>query len=121
MTRSPTSQYIPERTCVACRKKRPQSELVRITKGALGWELRSGVRVGRGAYVCADNPACWQEKKLRRAFGGQAPSIAAQLAAQAGQQIVTPAIPRPVPSPVIPNPAQSKTIQSKPVDQPMMT
>ncbi|WP_092263738.1 DUF448 domain-containing protein [Deinococcus reticulitermitis] len=72
-------QHVPERTCVACRRKRPQGELRRVTRTAQGWELQAGPRAGRGAYVCADSPACWQEKGLRRAFRAQAGQVAAQL------------------------------------------
>jgi predicted RNA-binding protein YlxR (DUF448 family) len=50
---------VPERTCVGCRTKRPQGELLRVARGP-------GDRVavdpdrqvsGRGAYVCRDS-AC---------------------------------------------------------------
>ncbi|GAA0520685.1 YlxR family protein [Deinococcus depolymerans] len=76
--RSP-DRHTPERTCVACRRRRPQSEFTRLTRTAAGWALRPGARVGRGAYVCADSPDCWQQGRLRRAFGAQAPAIAALL------------------------------------------
>ncbi|GEM47974.1 DUF448 domain-containing protein [Deinococcus cellulosilyticus] len=58
--------FTPERTCVACRKKRPQSEMLRFRKSSEGWVMQDEDRFGRGAYVCADSPACWNEKKLRR-------------------------------------------------------
>ncbi|GGM01230.1 hypothetical protein GCM10010841_07290 [Deinococcus aerophilus] len=72
-------RHVPERTCVACRRKRPQHEFVRITREGGVWALRAGKRSGRGAYVCADSPACWQDKRLRRAFGAQAGALSAQL------------------------------------------
>ncbi|WP_261663629.1 YlxR family protein [Deinococcus sp. Marseille-Q6407] len=80
----------PQRTCVACRRTRPQAELLRLTrKTGGGWELTGpGARrlPGRGFYLCADNPACWNEKKLRRTFGAAAPALAGQLTqAQADQ------------------------------------
>lgn len=78
-TSSPQVRHVPERTCVACRRKGPQGEFLRVTKVGGVWMLRPGHRVGRGAYVCADNPACWQDKKLRRAFGAQAAEVAGQL------------------------------------------
>ncbi len=77
--------HTPERSCVACRRKRPQSEFLRVTRTASGWALLGGARMGRGAYVCADSPACWHEKRLRRAFRDQAPLIAAALTARAGE------------------------------------
>lgn len=74
-------RHVPERTCVACRRKRPQAEFVRVTRTADGWRVLPGGRTGRGAYVCADSPTCWAEKRLRRAFGGSAPAVSAALAA----------------------------------------
>lgn len=76
----PRPKHVPERTCVACRRKRPQAEFRRVTRVGGVWTVQGGDRIGRGAYVCADSPACWQEKRLRRAFGAQAPQVAAQLA-----------------------------------------
>lgn len=74
------SKHIPERSCVACRRKRPQQEFWRLSKVQDHWQLQNQrTRTGRGAYLCADCPTCWQEKKLRRAFGQQAVQIAAQL------------------------------------------
>lgn len=72
-------RHVPERTCVACRRKRPQPEFRRVAKVDGTWQLLSGPRSGRGAYVCADSPACWQDKKLRRAFGAAAPTISGLL------------------------------------------
>lgn len=74
-------RHVPERTCAACRRKRPQPEFVRLTRTPRGWQLLAGHRQGRGAYLCADSPACWQDKKLRRAFGAQATRLAAELTA----------------------------------------
>ncbi|OLV19876.1 YlxR family protein [Deinococcus marmoris] len=73
------AKHVPERTCAACRRKRPQSEFLRVTRVGGKWDVRAGNRVGRGAYVCADTPECWQEKRLRRAFRAQAAEIAEQL------------------------------------------
>lgn len=80
---TPKSQtpHVPIRSCVACRRKRPQQEFWRLTKVKDCWQLQLGKRSGRGAYLCADSPACWKEKKLRRAFGMQATQIAEQLIA----------------------------------------
>ena len=89
---SPTAvvpaRHVPERSCVACRQKRPQGEFLRLTKAEGVWAVQVGNRTGRGSYLCADTPACWAEKRLRRTFGAQASSISAELlarqAAQAG-------------------------------------
>ncbi|WP_216317552.1 YlxR family protein [Deinococcus aestuarii] len=72
-------RHIPERSCVACRRKRPQGEFVRVTRTQEGWRVLAGGRTGRGAYVCADSPECWAEKRLRRAFRGDAPAVSAAL------------------------------------------
>jgi predicted RNA-binding protein YlxR (DUF448 family) len=48
----------PVRSCVACRTRRPQDELVRVTVdgAALTVDARNGPsrRQGRGAYLCVD-------------------------------------------------------------------
>ncbi|WP_281174287.1 DUF448 domain-containing protein [Deinococcus misasensis] len=70
--------FTPERTCIACRKKRPLPEMLRFRKSSEGWVLQDEDRFGRGAYVCADSPACWNEKKLRR-LGKSAQRLSEQL------------------------------------------
>ncbi|MFC3860279.1 YlxR family protein [Deinococcus antarcticus] len=80
------SRHIPERTCVACRRKRPQGEFLRLSQDATGtWQMDSRTgkprRSGRGVYLCADTPACAAEKKLRRTFGAQSETVARQVAA----------------------------------------
>lgn len=62
-----TPVVAPERTCVGCRTRRPQAELVRVV-------LRQGVVVpavpgapGRGAYVCPDHE-CLAAAQKKRAF-----------------------------------------------------
>ncbi|MEW6421811.1 MAG: YlxR family protein [Deinococcota bacterium] len=75
----PLERHCPERTCVACRRKRPQDELVRVTQTVEGWRVLPGKRTGRGAYVCADSPECWQERRLRRALREDARAVSAQL------------------------------------------
>lgn len=45
----------PQRTCVACRQRRPQRELVRIVATDEGFEVEPDRRpAGRGAYVCPE-------------------------------------------------------------------
>lgn len=78
---TPTHRHVPERSCVACRRRRPQPELRRVTRVDGVWRVVPGPRTGRGAYVCADTPACWQDRRLRRTFGAQAPALSVQLGA----------------------------------------
>ncbi|MFC6617206.1 DUF448 domain-containing protein [Deinococcus radiophilus] len=70
---------------MACRRVRPQAELLRLSAVAQGWAVTlPGERrlVGRGRYLCADTPGCWAEKRLRRAFGKQAASLSEALLAR---------------------------------------
>lgn len=67
---------VPERMCIACRKRGSKGSLLRVVKnknGAIGLDP-TGKADGRGAYVCADE-ACiaLAEKKscLQRAFRTQ--------------------------------------------------
>ncbi|MFC4639336.1 YlxR family protein [Deinococcus hohokamensis] len=80
---APRRPHVPERSCVACRRKRPQGEFVRLSRVEGQWQVGGKPRTGRGAYVCADSPECWQDKRLRRAFGAQAAAVSTQLCAQA--------------------------------------
>ena len=66
-------KHIPERTCIACGKKRPKWELIRIVRtfpGDLEIDLR-GKKAGRGAYICKMQE-CWEiglkRKKLEHAL-----------------------------------------------------
>ncbi|ADY25901.1 protein of unknown function DUF448 [Deinococcus proteolyticus MRP] len=97
--------HVPLRTCVACRRARPQAELLRLTPAPHGgWQL-TGPSVrrlpGRGRYLCADTPGCWTEKRLRRAFGAAAPALAQQLTGPLAQQLIgrAPLAPIPLPEP----------------------
>ncbi|UBV43995.1 DUF448 domain-containing protein [Deinococcus taeanensis] len=67
---------------MACRRRRPQAAFIRVAREGGVWGVQEGHRSGRGAYVCADSPSCWQEKRLRRAFGAQAPGVAQALSAR---------------------------------------
>ncbi len=53
---------MPQRTCVACRRVRPQRELVRLVRTPGGEiEIDSArKKAGRGAYLCPE-PACWEK------------------------------------------------------------
>ena len=58
----------PVRTCIGCRKRRPQAELVRFQVAEDG-TVRPVVRPvrGRSAYLCP-NARCFQRAVARRAF-----------------------------------------------------
>lgn len=64
---------IPERMCVACRKVRPKSELIRIVRapeGTIGIDFM-GKAAGRGAYICDDEACirkCIKQKSLGKVF-----------------------------------------------------
>jgi predicted RNA-binding protein YlxR (DUF448 family) len=67
------TKHVPERTCIACRQKRPKWELVRIVRtvpDGLEIDLR-GKKTGRGAYLCKQRE-CWEiglrRKKLAQAL-----------------------------------------------------
>ena len=55
-------KYIPQRTCVACRRKLDKRRLTRIVRSAEEGIVvdPSGKSNGRGAYLC-DQRACWDE------------------------------------------------------------
>jgi len=78
-------KHVPIRMCVVCRRRRPKRELLRIVRTPEGFILdESGKLPGRGAYVCPDNPACWEEKKLRRFAGARAGELSRMLKARLG-------------------------------------
>jgi hypothetical protein len=65
---------VPQRSCVACRRVRGKSELLRIVRTPLGAVQvdPTGKLAGRGAYVCRDENCIAQaikQKKLGRALG----------------------------------------------------
>ena len=86
------AKRVPVRRCVACRRERPQGDLVRFHREAESWRLdtaylaRGRKSDGRGAWVCADNPECWRVKKLRRFFRGQTERLHGELLAHAKGQ-----------------------------------
>jgi uncharacterized protein len=78
--------HLPERSCVACRRKRPQHELLCLKRRAgtepLGVVIDAQRRLpGRGAYVCLDSPQCRSAKALKRFARAQAELLAAALSA----------------------------------------
>jgi len=62
VTQSRRRKRIPQRTCVACRAKRPKRELVRVVRTPEGGVVvdETGKRSGRGAYICPSED-CWQK------------------------------------------------------------
>ena len=61
----------PERTCVGCRSKRPQQELIRIGRSSDGAVAIGAVAPGRGAYLCGKQDcigAAFEHDRLRRAL-----------------------------------------------------
>ena len=62
----------PFRTCVGCRSKRPQRELIRIGRSSDGAVSIGAGAPGRGAYLCRKRvciEAAFQNGRLRRALG----------------------------------------------------
>lgn len=59
-------QHVPERTCIGCRRARPQSEMIRIMGNEDGGAVIAppGKRQGRSAYICKSKD-CW-EKGLKK-------------------------------------------------------
>ena len=60
---------IPMRKCVGCMTSKEKKELVRIAgfEGQLSVDL-TGRAKGRGAYLCKDNPDCWEKEYKRKAL-----------------------------------------------------
>jgi len=58
----------PERTCVGCRVKRRQAELVRCAVTADGSPVISRTAPGRGAWLCRGQATCLQQAIKRRGF-----------------------------------------------------
>jgi len=60
LTQSGKRKHIPQRTCIACRSKRPKRELVRIVRAPDGDVAvdKTGKQSGRGAYLCPTRE-CW--------------------------------------------------------------
>src|SRR5438477_11101439 len=59
----------PTRTCVGCRRARPQEELVRYVRTPDGMLAEGRSLSGRGAWLCRGSAACVEEAIRRKAFG----------------------------------------------------
>lgn len=95
----PTARRLPLRTCVGCRRQRPQGELLRVTAGVDGRLTTSRVAPGRGAWLCADGGCTTRAtttKAFQRAFrrpvddtallAQLAPSVTVTAGAAAGEE-----------------------------------
>ncbi len=58
----------PVRTCVGCRSKRPQTEMLRCALAEGGSPVISRTAAGRGAWLCSDRAGCLSQAVKRRGF-----------------------------------------------------
>jgi uncharacterized protein len=58
----------PVRTCVGCRRRRPQQDLVRCALTAAGDPVVSRTAPGRGAWLCVPPGRCFELAVRRKAF-----------------------------------------------------
>ena len=66
MVTTPDTRFAaPLRTCIGCRRQRPQSELVRCVEGPQGATV-SRTAAGRGAWLCSTT--CFHTAARRKAF-----------------------------------------------------
>jgi len=57
----PRTKHVPERTCIACRRKAGKRELVRLVCSGEAVEADlKGKRPGRGVYLCLSTE-CWEK------------------------------------------------------------
>jgi hypothetical protein len=63
-----TNEHVPERSCVGCRRRRPQTELVRCVLRADGSAHVSRTAAGRGAWICVPPDECFALAVRRRGF-----------------------------------------------------
>src|SRR5262245_2743346 len=59
---------LPERTCVGCRARRPQADLVRVALAPDGSLVVGRTAPGRGAWLCKPALGCLQMARKRRGF-----------------------------------------------------
>jgi predicted RNA-binding protein YlxR (DUF448 family) len=58
--------HVPIRTCVGCRQRRPQGELLRCVIDAAGVARVDRRAPGRGAWLCG--PGCIEPARRHKAF-----------------------------------------------------
>src|SRR4051794_6247028 len=66
-----TNERAPIRSCVGCRSKRPQTELIRCAVAADGTPVISRTAAGRGAWLCSPHlqtTSCLEQAFKRRGF-----------------------------------------------------
>jgi uncharacterized protein len=80
-----TAVAVPERTCVGCRTRRPQAELVRVVLRDRAVVPAGKGAPGRGAYVCPSQE-CLAVAQKKRAFA-RAFRAAAALQGEAEQAV----------------------------------
>ncbi|MGH9215911.1 MAG: YlxR family protein [Acidimicrobiales bacterium] len=61
-----SSPISPIRTCVGCRRRRPQVELERFVRSPEGSIVEGRTLPGRGAWLCKDTLAACRERAERR-------------------------------------------------------
>ncbi|MGH9246711.1 MAG: YlxR family protein [Acidimicrobiales bacterium] len=73
----------PIRTCIGCRRRAPQTELVRVARIDDGTLTIGRTLSGRGAWLCPRSSACFEQAVRRGAFARafRAPVSAAAVAA----------------------------------------
>jgi predicted RNA-binding protein YlxR (DUF448 family) len=59
---------VPVRTCVGCRQRQPQAQLLRVVLTPAGQAAVSRTAPGRGAWLCAPLGACLDVAQRRRGF-----------------------------------------------------
>lgn len=59
----------PRRTCIGCRRVASPDGLVRVARRSDGSLAVGRSEPGRGAWLCAGSPACFEAAVKRRAFG----------------------------------------------------
>jgi uncharacterized protein len=59
---------VPERTCVGCRRRRPQAALLRCVLTADGRAIVDRTGPGRGAWLCDPPDDCFVLAVRRKAF-----------------------------------------------------
>ncbi|MDA8074555.1 MAG: YlxR family protein [Actinomycetota bacterium] len=57
-----------ERTCVGCRRRAPQSELLRLVRTPGGSLAVGRALPGRGAWICVGSPTCLERAGRRGAL-----------------------------------------------------
>ena len=62
------NRQAPIRTCVGCRARRPQPELVRVARLPDGALAVGRTLPGRGAWLCAGSVPCLEAALKRKAF-----------------------------------------------------